>query len=158
MTRICFVCSGNICRSPSAEIVLRSLLEREGLVDDVHVCSAGMGDWHVGELADRRSAAELAARGYDSSRHRARQWERDWFDDHDLVIAMDASHLRDLRRMAPQGAAEKVRLFTSFGPDATNEDVPDPYYGGSDGFTRVLDVIESGCRALLDEVRGRTRA
>jgi protein-tyrosine phosphatase len=158
VTRICFVCSGNICRSPSAEVVLRSMLEREGLTGEVQVCSAGIGDWHVGEGADRRSASALSARGYDSSRHRARQWEREWFADHDLVVAMDESHVRDLRRMAAPEHAGKIRLFTSFGPDATHEDVPDPYYGGPDGFANVLDVIESGCRALLDDVRGRLPA
>jgi len=158
MMRICFVCSGNICRSPSAEIVLRSLLVREGLTDEVEVCSAGIGDWHVGEGPDRRSASALSARGYDSSRHRARQWERDWFPDHDLVVAMDESHVRDLARMAGPAHIDKIRLFTSFGPDATHEDVPDPYYGGPDGFTHVLDVIEVGCRALLDDVRHRLPA
>jgi len=156
--RICFVCSGNICRSPSAEIVLRSMLEQQGLADEVHVCSAGIGDWHVGEGADRRSASVLRQRGYDCSQHRARQWERDWFLDHDLVIAMAESHLRDLSRMAGPDHIGKIRLFTSFGPEPSHEDVPDPYYGGPDGFTHVLDVIESGCRALLDEVRGKLPA
>jgi protein-tyrosine phosphatase len=156
--RICFVCSGNICRSPTAEIVLRRMLEQEGLADEIEVCSAGIGDWHIGEGADRRSAAVLSERGYDSSPHRARQWERGWFTEHDLVVAMDESHLRDLVRMAGPAHVDQVRLFTSFGPDATYEDVPDPYYGGPQGFAHVLDVIESGCRALLDDVRGRLPA
>ena len=156
--RICFVCSGNICRSPSAEIVMRELVSRAGLVDEIEVCSAGMGDWHVGERADRRSADALTARGYDPSKHRARQFQREWFDDHDLVIAMDRSHLRDLRRMAGRRDQEQVRLLTSFGPDATDEDVPDPYYGGPAGFTDVLDLVERYCAALLDEVRPRLHA
>jgi protein-tyrosine phosphatase len=157
MTRICFVCSGNICRSPSAEIVMRSLLEREGLQDEVEVCSAGIGDWHVGEEADRRSLDVLAARGYDGSAHRARQFAAPWFDDHDLVVAMDRTHLRDLCGMAAPEAAAKVRLLTSFGPHPTCEDVPDPYYGGVTGFTDVLDLIEDYCRALLDDIRPQLR-
>ena len=159
MMRICFVCSGNICRSPSAEVVMRALVRRAGLDGDIEVCSAGLGDWHVGERADRRSANALTARGYDASHHRARQFQQEWFDDHELVVAMDRSHLRDLRRMAARaGGVEKVRLLTSFGPDATDEDVPDPYYGGTAGFTDVLDLVERFCAALLDEVRPRLRA
>jgi len=156
--RICFVCSGNICRSPSAEIVMRALVERAELADEIEVCSAGIGDWHVGEQADPRSSEALTARGYDASSHRARQFGREWFDDHDLVIAMDRTHLRDLRRMADASDQGKVRLMTSFGPDATDKDVPDPYYGGPAGFTDVRDLIERYCAALLDEVRPRLHA
>jgi protein-tyrosine phosphatase len=155
--RICFVCSGNICRSPSAEIVMRALLDGEGLTEDVDVCSAGVGDWHVGEGADPRSLEVLAARGYDGSRHRARQFSASWFDDHDFVIAMDRSHLRDLQRTAGSEQAAKVRLLTSFGPHPTGVDVPDPYYGGPTGFTDVLDLIEESCRALLDDIRPQLR-
>jgi len=151
--RICFVCSVNICRSPSAEIVMRALVEREGLSDEIAVCSAGIGDWHVGERADPRSAELLTARGYDASTHRARQFRPEWFDDHDIVVAMDRSHLRDLRRMAGATQSDKVRLLTSFGPQPTDEDVPDPYYGGADGFAEVLDLVERFCAALLAEVR-----
>lgn len=155
MTRICFVCSGNICRSPSAEVVTRALVADAGLARDVEVCSAGLGDWHVGDGADRRSLQELTSRGYDGTGHRARQFQPEWFDQHDLVVAMDRSHLRELLRMAGPEHADKVRLLTSFGPAATGEDVPDPYYGGPDGFARVLDLIEASCRALLAEVRPR---
>ena len=156
--RICFVCSGNICRSPSAEVVTRALVASAGLADEIEVCSAGIGDWHVGERADPRSAEALTARGYDASTHRARQFRPDWFDQHDLVVAMDRSHLRDLRRMASAANQDKVRLLTSFGPDATGEDVPDPYYGGPDGFSDVLDLVERYCAALLADVRQRLRA
>ena len=155
--RICFVCSGNICRSLSAEVVMRTLVVQAGLDDVVEMCSAGLGDWHIGEGTDRRSLEVLTARGYDGTRHRARQFDPDWFADHDLVVAMDRSHLRDLRRMAGPGDEHKVRLLTSFGPAATEEDVPDPYYGGPDGFADVLDVIEAGCRALLAEIRPSLR-
>jgi protein-tyrosine phosphatase len=156
--RICFVCSGNICRSPSAEIVMRAFVAAAGLEDEIAMCSAGLGDWHVGAGADRRSLEALAARGYDGTRHRARQFEPEWFAEHDLVVAMDRSHLRDLRRMVGPQESEKVRLLTSFGADATNADVPDPYYGGPDGFTNVLDVIEAGCRGLLAEISPSLRA
>ena len=136
---------------------MRTLVQQAGLGDEVEICSAGLGDWHVGEGADRRSLDALAARGYDGARHRARQFEPEWFGEHDLVVAMDRSHLRDLRRMAGADHVDKVRLLTSFGDDATNDDVPDPYYGGPDGFAKVLDVIEQGCRALLAEIRPALR-
>jgi protein-tyrosine phosphatase len=155
--RICFVCSGNICRSPSAEIVMRSLLADAGLDDAVEVCSAGLGDWHVGEGADRRSLEVLTRRGYDGTRHRARQFRSEWFDDHELVVAMDRSHLRELRRLAGPEHADKVRLLTSFHPYVLEPDVPDPYYGGPDGFADVLDLIEESCRALLAEIRPSLR-
>jgi protein-tyrosine phosphatase len=155
MTRLCFVCSGNICRSPSAEIVMRELLRAEGLDDDVEVSSAGLGDWHVGEGADPRSADALTTRGYDASRHRARQFDAEWFADHDLVVAMDRSHWRDLRRLATEDEADKVVMLMSFaGEDA---DVPDPYYGGPAGFTDVLEQIERGCRGLLEDLRAEPR-
>jgi len=136
---------------------MRALVSRAGLDQEIEVCSAGLGDWHVGERADPRSADALTARGYNPSLHRARQFQREWFDEHELIVAMDRSHLRDLRRMAGDAAADKVRLLTSFGPDAADEDVPDPYYGGADGFTDVLDMVERYCAALLDEVRPRLR-
>jgi protein-tyrosine phosphatase len=132
---------------------MRALVVDAGLDGAIELCSAGLGDWHVGEGTDRRSLEALSARGYDGTRHRARQFEESWFADHDLVVAMDRTHLRDLRRMAGSDESHKVRLLTSFGPDATNEDVADPYYGGPDGFSNVLDVIEAGCRRLLAEVR-----
>lgn len=132
---------------------MRSLLEREGLEAMIQVCSAGLGDWHVGEGADRRSLEVLKSRGYDGSAHRARQFVSSWFDEHDLVVAMDRSHLRDLRRMAGPRHQDKVRLMTSFGPDPSGEDVPDPYYGGQSGFADVLDLIEHYCRAMLTDLR-----
>jgi protein-tyrosine phosphatase len=151
--RLVFVCSGNICRSPSAEVVLGALLRQERLGALVEVSSAGLGDWHVGEGIDRRSLAALTTRGYAGERHRARQFEPQWFADHDLVVAMDASHLRELRKLAPAVARDKVVLLMSFAGEDT--DVPDPYYGGPDGFADVLDMIERGCRGLLDAIRPR---
>ena len=138
---------------------MRALVVEAGLQDEIEMCSAGLGDWHVGEGTDRRSLEALTARGYDGTRHRARQFDPEWFADHDLVVAMDRSHLRELRRLADSGdSQQKVRLLTSFGAHATNDDVADPYYGGPDGFANVLDVIEAGCRALLTEIRPLLRA
>jgi protein-tyrosine phosphatase len=154
---VCFVCLGNICRSPTAEVVMRSLVADAGLADRIVVSSAGTGDWHVGNGADERMAAVLTDAGYDVSAHRARQFRREWFDEHDLVIAMDRANARDLRRLAPAGEEGKVRLLTSYAPDATDEDVPDPYYGGPGGFAEVLDLVERGCRGLLAELRATLR-
>jgi len=155
MLSICFVCMGNICRSPTAEVVMRALLEEQGLRDAVDVSSAGTGDWHAGEGMDARSLEVLTARGYDGTRHRARQFDPQWFADHDLVIAMDRGNERLLRGLAPPEHRDKVRLLMSYVPDAPDVDVPDPYYGGADGFTRVVDLVERGCRGLLAEIRPR---
>ena len=154
--RVCFVCSGNICRSPTAEAVLRRQLAEAGLDGQVAVDSAGLGDWHVGEGADRRSAAALRQRGYPAWEHRARQFTAADFAERDLVVALDAGHERDLLALAPTAAdRDKVRLLRSYDSAAgTGElDVPDPYYGGPAGFERVLDLVEEACRGLLAEVR-----
>src|SRR4051794_15435385 len=108
--RIVFVCLGNICRSPIAEVVMRSLVGEAGLRDRVEVASAGTGDWHVGRRADERTVDVLARHGYDGSRHRARQFEKDWLDRYDLVLALDRSNLADLRALAPPGQHDKVQL------------------------------------------------
>jgi protein-tyrosine phosphatase len=154
--RVCFVCSGNICRSPTAEAVFRRLVADAGLADQVAVDSAGMGDWHVGEAADARSAAALRQRGYPPWEHRARQFTRADFAARDLVVALDGGHERDLRALAPTAADRaKIRLLRSYDRAAGSGelDVPDPYYGGPDGFEHVLDLIEEACRGLLAEVR-----
>ena len=146
--RVCFVCMGNICRSPMAEAVFRHVAVEAGV--DVEVASAGTGGWHVGDGADRRALAALRGRGYDGSTHRARQFARDWFDSYDLVIALDRENERSLRALARDvpGADAKVRLLLG------DADVPDPYYGGDDGFEHVLDLVEEACERLLAEVRG----
>jgi protein-tyrosine phosphatase len=155
--RVCFVCSGNICRSPTAEAVLRRQLVEAGLDGDVVVDSAGLGDWHVGEGADHRSAAALRQRGYPAWVHRARQFRAADFAGRDLVVALDAGHERGLRMLAPTAADRaKVRLLRSYDPAAAGRgelDVPDPYYGGPDGFEHVLELVEAACRGLLAEVR-----
>jgi len=158
--RICFVCSGNICRSPIAEVVLRTLVEREGLAGDVVVDSAGTGDWHVGERADLRAIKVLSGAGYDGGEHRARQFDPQWFAERDLVIALDRGHARALRAWAPDDAGrDKVRLLRSFDPGLAGRaerelDVADPYYDGPEEFGEVLLQVETACEGLLDHVRG----
>lgn len=147
--RICVVCLGNICRSPMAEVVLRAVLDKRGLADVVTVDSAGTAGWHEGRPMDERAAATLAAAGYDGSRHRARQFDERWFAERDLVLAMDRENLRALRRLAPEGA--DVRLFRSFDPDAPEgAEVPDPYYGGPEGFVQVLEMVEAAAEGIAE--------
>jgi protein-tyrosine phosphatase len=148
--RVVFVCTGNICRSPSAEAVLRKLVDYEGWSDRVEVGSAGTGGWHVGDDADPRSLKTLRDRGYDLT-HSARQFQPHWFDEHELVVALDGSHLADLRRMRPDA---DVHLLREWDPRGSG-DVPDPYYGGADGFEEVLDMVERSCEGMLEELRGR---
>jgi protein-tyrosine phosphatase len=153
--RILFVCMGNICRSPTAEGVMRRLVDDEGLTDRVHVESAGTGGWHVGEPPDERATLAARRRGVTLA-GAARQVRRADFRQFDLLIAMDRRNLRELLAMAPdEDAAEKVRLLREFDPASGDGDldVPDPYYGGPRGFEDVLDLVEAACRGLLAEVR-----
>lgn len=141
--RVGMVCSGNICRSPTAEVVLTARLAEAGLGDRVEVASCGLGDWHVGDPMDARSAAALAGAGYDPSRHRAQQLPAHWSaadDGLDLLVAMDGGHRRDL--LAGGAEPARVRLLRDFDPVDTGADVPDPYYGGPDGFEEVLAMTE----------------
>ena len=153
--RIAVVCLGNICRSPMAEVVLAAKVSDAGLDDRVDIRSAGTGGWHVGEPMDRRAATALAAAGYDGSQHRAEQFEPRWYDEHDLVLAMDAANHADLQGLAPDGRAERLRMFRDFDPRATgpDRDVPDPYYGGDDGFAGVLAIVERTADALVTALR-----
>jgi protein-tyrosine phosphatase len=153
--RICFVCSGNICRSPIAEAVTRRLLDEEGLTHAVEVDSAGTGNWHVGDRADGRARAALLRSGYDGSAHRARQFDRSWFARTDLVVALDAGHLSSLRALAPTPAdREKVRLLRSFDESAEewDLDVADPYYGDDRDFDTVVEQAERAARGIVDEL------
>ncbi|MGY5123407.1 low molecular weight protein-tyrosine-phosphatase [Streptomyces nigrescens] len=178
--RICFVCTGNICRSPMAESVFRARLAEAGLDGRVEVDSAGTGGWHEGDGADPRTVAVLRAGGYEHA-HTARQFHASWFDRLDLVIALDSGHLRELRRLAPTAQdAAKVRLLGSYGtgaatgamadsgsgpvpvpasalvsdPDLSADlDVPDPYYGGFEGFEECLEMVETASEGLLTAVR-----
>ncbi|MFJ5729214.1 low molecular weight protein-tyrosine-phosphatase [Streptomyces paradoxus] len=152
--RVCFVCTGNICRSPMAEIVFRARVAEAGLDGQVEVDSAGTGGWHEGDGADPRTVAVLEDNGY-AGGHTARQFQPSWFSRLDLVIALDSGHLGALRRLAPtEQDAQKVRLFRSFDPAAGDHlDVPDPYYGGMDGFEECLEMVEAASTGLLAAVR-----
>jgi protein-tyrosine phosphatase len=145
--RVAVVCLGNICRSPIAEVVLRDRLESAGLGGRVEVLSAGTGGWHVGGPMDERAAAVLTERGYDPSRHRARQVDPDWLGTLDLVLAMDEQNHRDLE---PVVDPQRLRMFRDFDPEAGDDrDVPDPYFGGDDGFGDVLAIVERTADCLV---------
>ncbi|MEU6373853.1 low molecular weight protein-tyrosine-phosphatase [Streptomyces sp. NPDC046909] len=169
--RVCFVCTGNICRSPMAESVFRARVEEAGLGGTVEVDSAGTGGWHEGDGADPRTVSVLEEHGYDGA-HTARRFQSSWFARLDLVVALDHGHLKALRRLAPTPEdAAKVRLLRSYArpsPDhrpstsashAPSEfsgddlDVPDPYYGGMDGFEECLEMVEAASEGLLAAVR-----
>ncbi|MBX9360015.1 low molecular weight protein-tyrosine-phosphatase [Streptomyces massasporeus] len=153
--RVCFVCTGNICRSPMAEIVFRARVAEAGLDELVEVDSAGTGGWHEGDGADPRTVAVLEDNGYTGD-HTARQFRSSCFSRLDLVIALDSGHLGALRRLAPtEQDAEKVRLLRSYDPAAGDDDldVPDPYYGGMDGFEECLEMVEAASTGLLAAVR-----
>lgn len=154
--RVCFVCLGNICRSPTAEGVFRSLVEEAGLADRIAIDSAGTGGWHEGDPPDRRARAAAHARGIVVG-GRARPFHPDDFDRFDYVVAMDAENLAELSARAPNDEARaRLSLLRDFDPEApSGAEVPDPYYGGPDGFDRVLDLCLASCRALLDHVRER---
>jgi len=151
--RVVFVCTGNICRSPSAEAVLKHKLTRAGLDDRVHVASAGLAGWHVGKDADPRSLAALRARGYDLA-HQARQVKRAWSTEYDLFVALDSGHLMELRSLLP-GA--DVRLLREWDPHGKGH-VPDPYYDGPEAFEEVLDIVERSCDGLVAHLQERLTA
>jgi protein-tyrosine phosphatase len=149
VTRVLFVCLGNICRSPTAEGVMRRLVRERGLEDEIEIDSAGTGGWHVGSPPDARATEAAARRGTELSGAARRFDPRRDFDRFDLILAMDAENHRDLLALAPDDEARsKVRMFR-----AGDLDVPDPYYGGEDGFEEVLDLVEEAARGLLDELR-----
>jgi len=144
------VCTGNICRSPTGEGVLRQLAKARGLADRIHVASAGTHDYHVGEAPDGRSVKHAAKRGYDLTAQRAAQVTAGDFDRHDYILAMDRGHLRILRGLQPAGSRAKLGLFLEASGRWKDEDVPDPYYGGTAGFEQVLDMIEEAGGRWLD--------
>lgn len=166
--RILFVCLGNICRSPTAEGVMRALVQRAGLEGEIELDSAGTGGWHVGEAPDPRARAAARSRGI-AVEGAARQVHAEDFDRFDLIVAMDGSNAANLRRIAPdERAREKIRLLREFDPELDRRagspiaqqglDVPDPYYDGARGFEVVLDRIEASCAGLLMHVREGQRA
>jgi protein-tyrosine phosphatase len=156
VTRILFVCLGNICRSPTAEGVMRALVATAGLEDVIEIDSAGTGAWHVGSPPDERATAEAGTRGV-VLEGSARQVRTTDFKDFDLLIAMDSANRRDLRALA-QGDQEraKVRLLREFDPASAGSDdldVPDPYYGAGDGFATVFDLVHAACEGLLAQIQ-----
>jgi len=154
--RLSFVCLGNICRSPTAQAVMRHLVNEAGLGDKIQLDSAGTGEWHVGEARDPRSSAVGQRRGMPLY-GRARQFQPQDFARFDYVLAMDRQNRDGLLRMAPdEAAAAKVHLLRAFDPASPpDSDVPDPYYGGPQGFDQVFDICEAACRGLLAELRRR---
>jgi protein-tyrosine phosphatase len=150
---VCFVCTGNICRSPIAALVFSARLAEEGLDSLVRVTSAGTGAWHVGEPADSRARRVLSAHGYPTS-HVAAQVDEDHLSA-DLIVAMDAGHEAALRRLLRRDGVERVRMLRSFDPGADDLDVPDPYYGDFAGFTEVLEIVEAAMPELMAWVRAQ---
>ena len=155
--RILFVCLGNICRSPTAEGVFRDIAAREAPDLEIHIDSAGTAAYHVGEPPDPRTQEAALRRGYDLSPLRARVVEPADFERFDLLLAMDRENFAVLQRRAPRDAQSRVRMFLEFAPDAGTTDVPDPYYGGPNGFEEVLDLVEAAAHGLLRHVRGEVR-
>lgn len=157
MLHIDFVCTGNICRSPMAEVIVRDKLAKAGFGEDaVRVTSSGIGNWHVGHQADHRALAELAAHGYNGEAHRAQQFGAEQFDA-DLIIALDHNHVSELvARGVPE---DKVRLLRSFDPQADADDlgVADPYYGGPEGFAVTREQIEAAADGIIAWVRAALR-
>ena len=153
--RIVFVCTGNICRSPTAEGVLRHLATARGLADRIEVASAGLEDWHVGAPPDARSQAHALRRGYDIAAQRARHFTQRDFERFDWVIAMDAGHHDRLCRLCPPQHTHKLRHAADFSERVSADGVPDPYYGDAGGFEEVLDMVEAVCERVLVEVRGQ---
>jgi protein-tyrosine phosphatase len=153
-TAILMVCMGNICRSPTAEGVFRRRAGEAGLADRLHIDSAGTHDYHVGKPPDARAQEAARRRGYDLSALRARQVAAEDFLSFDYILAMDADNLASLMRGCPQEHRHKVRLFLSFSRRFPGHEVPDPYYGGRQGFDTVLDMVEDAAQGLLDEILG----
>ena len=152
--RLLFICLGNICRSPMAEGVFRRVIEEEGLAERFEIESAGLGDWHVGQPPDIRAQAAAEARGIDISGQCARQVEGTDFSRFDLLVVMDRSNYAELRRRAPREVHAKIRHFLEFAPHVGTKDVPDPFFGGAEGFDQALDLIEAAAQGLLASLVG----
>lgn len=158
--RVCFVCSGNICRSPTAEVVLARLARDRGVDGLIEVDSAGTGSWHAGDDMDERARAALVDAGYDVPVHVARQFAPEDFADRDVIVALDTGHWNALWRLAgrtpdPEAARAKLVLLRTLDPELVADedpDVADPYYGGPEGFTNVLEQVERSCVRLLDRI------
>ena len=155
MTKVLFVCMGNICRSPSAEGVFRHLINDAGLSEVVGIDSAGTHSFHVGEAPDPRAITAARKRGYEITRAEARQVEPEDFLEYDLILAMDWENLSALQQQCPKPHQHKLMLLMRFANDFEEATVPDPYYGGPEGFGKVLDYLEDACQGVLELVRKR---
>lgn len=155
MVKVLFVCTGNICRSPSAEGIFRKLVKDHKLENQFHIDSAGLLDYHEGEGADRRTLAHALKRGYDFSDIISRPLTRDDFHEFDYLIAMDRSHLKAMNELCPESVKTKkvIQLMLDYSEKWKGQDVPDPYYSGEDGFELVLDMLEESCQALLNHIK-----
>jgi protein-tyrosine phosphatase len=153
MQSVLFVCLGNICRSPTAEAIMLHKVEQAGLSDRVVVDSAGTGSWHIGEAPDDRAQSFGARRGYDLEPLRARQIDIADFERFDHILAMDRANLRELLRLCPPPLQNKVQLLMDFAPGQQGAEIADPYFGGADGFERVLDECELACDGLLNALK-----
>ena len=147
--RILFVCLGNICRSPTAEGVFKAKVAEAGLEAVFEADSAGTGDWHLGQAPDRRAQAACRAHGVDIARHRARQVRRQDFEDFDLILGCDKENVRDLIDIAPVACRHKVKGLVAYAPDCGYNEVPDPYYGGPEGFETVFKLCEAAAEGIL---------
>lgn len=155
MVKVLFVCMGNICRSPTAETVFRHYVESAGVSEHILIDSAGTHAYHVGDPPDLRSQRAALQRGYDMSKLRGRQVSREDFRRFDYVLAMDSSNLGILQRLATPDSNAMTRLFLEYARHHAEREVPDPYYGGEDGFEHVLDMVEDAAQGLLEEIRRR---
>ncbi len=155
MTKVLFVCMGNICRSPTAEGVFRAQIATAGLQPHVEIDSAGTHAYHIGEAPDPRARNAAKKRGYDLTELRARQVKPEDFRDYDLILAMDWENLAFMQQKCPKPYQHKLQLLMRFAIDHEEATVPDPYYGGEDGFEQVLNYVEDSCTGLLDYVRKR---
>lgn len=153
MIRVVFVCLGNICRSPTAEGVFRDLVAREGLSDQIETDSCGTSGWHHGDPPDSRAREEARRRGIDIEDLKSRETRNSDFTDFDFIIAMDRNNLDTLHVKCPPEYASKIHMFLSFAPDVGVTEVPDPYYGGPDGFSDVFDMIDAASNGLLQHIR-----
>lgn len=156
MTRVLFVCLGNICRSPTAQGVFEKIVVEAGWSDRIEIDSAGTHAYHQGEPPDERAQMEAAQRGIDLSVQRARAIVEADFHEFDYIVAMDSSNYSVLSSRCPPERRERVMRLLDFAPDLGETDVPDPYYGGQHGFSRVLDLVDAGARGLFEHIRERT--
>ncbi|MDD2700589.1 MAG: low molecular weight phosphotyrosine protein phosphatase [Sideroxydans sp.] len=152
---VIFICMGNICRSPTAEAVFRRYVEEAGLEDVIHIDSAGTHDYHIGEPPDTRTQRAAKLRGYEMSDLRGRQAGVGDFTRFDYVLAMDEANLSILQDLQPRGAPSHLGLFLEFAEQHNEREVPDPYFGGADGFEHVLDLVEDASRGLLKHIRAQ---